>query len=525
MENNYCSTILQNWNLSELNTRFTENCIDQDALQKLTPQIIKELIPEIGLRTKFLMKWQQMFPIESSNKENVILDTNKDTNLDDTLSEISDKSEENRSLRSNRPVLERQNCFVGEDMYKRLTRPNIKELLKKTSEGRIILSYYKTNKILDRKTRNILVETVISTIINDLQGRLKNSDFQQLAREIITLFPTENPDTYYIAPIPKKLSKTKKSVTARGKLVDKYRNKLRKYKVLSGETEESGTFNDASINEEELECDNVNREVEESIFWLKKNQAPWELVLKHWNTTKSFRQKKIRNSENAKINDIIEEWNILRHPNGYQLVSEDFNFLKLSVNEIDAACWNTFFKKIEKLCAIDARDKAVGNLKDLLESNLSEDCRIAIELLTLPHLVPPKGRIRIKKGQWKPSIQECKDSIILHAKNLGNINHLQEMRINALYEIGLSVQPYIIVVGATLDTLKSFYVCIDAILYKVPSMIIALDVCFKTFFAFDASYPVASEHIWLIIQRCLYKCNTVNDNKLPYIASILHHFL
>lgn len=44
------------------------------------------------------------------------------------------------------------------------------------------------------------------------------------------------------------------------------------------------------------------------------------------------------------------------------------------------------------------------------------DAKIVIQLLLLPHLIPPKGRIRIKKEHYKPSISECKDSIISHAK-------------------------------------------------------------------------------------------------------------
>ena len=45
-------------------------------------------------------------------------------------------------------------------------------------------------------------------------------------------FPTEVVSTYYIPPIPKNLSRVRKSVISRGKLVDKYRNKLSQLKRL-----------------------------------------------------------------------------------------------------------------------------------------------------------------------------------------------------------------------------------------------------------------------------------------------------
>lgn len=61
---------------------------------------------------------------------------------------------------------------------------------------------------------------------------LKNEDFLYIAEEIVKLFPTEAITTYYIPPIPKKLSRIGKSVISRGKLVDKYRNKIRVLKLI-----------------------------------------------------------------------------------------------------------------------------------------------------------------------------------------------------------------------------------------------------------------------------------------------------
>ena len=40
---------------------FTENCIDKDAIANLTSDLIKELIPQVGLRIKFNKKWQEHF--------------------------------------------------------------------------------------------------------------------------------------------------------------------------------------------------------------------------------------------------------------------------------------------------------------------------------------------------------------------------------------------------------------------------------------------------------------------------------
>lgn len=63
---------------------------------------------------------------------------------------------------------------------------------------------------------------------------MKNDDFYTLSKEIENVFPTETSFTYYVPPIKKKYSKMNRSITSRGKLVDKYRNKIRDYRKRTG---------------------------------------------------------------------------------------------------------------------------------------------------------------------------------------------------------------------------------------------------------------------------------------------------
>jgi len=46
------------------------------------------------------------------------------------------------------------------------------------------------------------------------------------------------------------------------------------------------------------------------------------------------------------------------------------------------------------------------------------NAKVITQILLLPHLIPPKGRIRLKQKHYKSSISECKNSIVLHAKVL-----------------------------------------------------------------------------------------------------------
>jgi len=69
--------------------------------------------------------------------------------------------------------------------------------------------------------------------------------------------------------------------------------------------------------------------------------------------------------------------------------------------------------------------------------------------------------------------------------------------------ISATVQPYIIVVGNMENSITAAYVCINNNLWKVGSVLQAVDVCFKSFFALDAEYQVEAYHLWLFIQRAL----------------------
>lgn len=90
-----------------------------------------------------------------------------------------------------------------------------------------------------------------------------------------------------------------------------------------------------------------------------------------------------------------------------------------------------------------------------------------------------------------------------------------------MYELNVTLQPYIIVVGPTLAEISSFFVSVDKILYNVTSAFKAIDTCFKMFHVLNIEYPSASNHIWLLIQRELYSFTTKHDKNPSYILEII----
>ncbi|KYN14493.1 hypothetical protein ALC57_13299, partial [Trachymyrmex cornetzi] len=103
-----------------------------------------------------------------------------------------------------------------------------------------------------------------------------------------------------------------------------------------------------------------------------------------------------------------------------------------------------------------------------------------------------------------------------------DINRIQEEKEKRALQLRLTIQPYIIVVGCTLAEVNAFYVCIDKVLYQVSTALAAIDLCFKIFHVFDVTYPPESEHIWNIIQLCLYKFSTKSDKQISYVMPIIN---
>ncbi|RLU27463.1 hypothetical protein DMN91_001267 [Ooceraea biroi] len=163
----------------------------------------------------------------------------------------------------------------------------------------------------------------------------------------------------------------------------------------------------------------------------------------------------------------------------------------------------------------------VNEILDILSKDVDDGTKAIAQLCLLSYMIPPKGRIRTSKGHWKSSMSESEESLVAHVKVAAHVASVRESRVNVMNLQKLTVQPYIIVVGPTLDNIKAYFVSIDSILYSVPTAFEAIDVCFKSFHVFAATYPPASEHIWYLIQRELYNFSTKFDRPIGYIIEIM----
>jgi len=102
---------------------------------------------------------------------------------------------------------------------------DLKNLLQNNIIGRAILLKYQKTKSIDNKDRNNLCDIIVCHFLNKGK-RLNNSTISILTDKIVEIFEGERRSTYYVSPIGKRKSRYNKPEIARGKLIDKHRNKL-----------------------------------------------------------------------------------------------------------------------------------------------------------------------------------------------------------------------------------------------------------------------------------------------------------
>ncbi|RXG56726.1 hypothetical protein Avbf_15154 [Armadillidium vulgare] len=86
----------------------------------------------------------------------------------------------------------------------------------------------------------------------------------------------------------------------------------------------------------------------------------------------------------------------------------------------------------------------------------------------------------------------------------------------------MRIQPFVIaVVGTSSQSLQSFYTYVDGVRYKLPTLLAAVDLCFKAIQVFHLEYPVACINTWWFVQKGLYGINTQCDRQSPEVSALI----
>lgn len=99
-----------------------------------------------------------------------------------------------------------------------------------------------------------------------------------------------------------------------------------------------------------------------------------------------------------------------------------------------------------------------------------------------------------------------------------------ERRRKIALKLNKRVQPFIAIVGASVENFNTCYVVIDNIKYKFDSIVKAFDVCFKAIHSLNTEYSYEAKGTWLFVQQALYGIFTCYDKKNSAVAALVKSF-
>lgn len=82
-------------------------------------------------------------------------------------------------------------------------------------------------------------------------------------------------------------------------------------------------------------------------------------------------------------------------------------------------------------------------------------------------------------------------------------------------------QPLAVIVGKTLGSIEVCYVCINDLRYQVASVLRAIDVTFKSFFALQLDYPKDAAYPWMVVQSRIYGICGETDRIVPPVSKFI----
>lgn len=80
------------------------------------------------------------------------------------------------------------------------------------------------------------------------------------------------------------------------------------------------------------------------------------------------------------------------------------------------------------------------------------------------------------------------------------------------------LQPFLIVIGQTNDTITSTYVFVNDVLYPVTNFLKGLSLLFKIFQVLNFEYPEESKQIWYFIEEFFFGFKAANNKTSDCIS-------
>ena len=89
-----------------------------------------------------------------------------------------------------------------------------------------------------------------------------------------------------------------------------------------------------------------------------------------------------------------------------------------------------------------------------------------------------------------------------------------------MLKLGMTLQPFIIIQGPDYDSIRSIYIRLDNVMYRVQNFFHGLESCATVYILFNLEYPHASQNIWYFIQWFIYNIYTPYDSNIPMLYTL-----
>lgn len=89
------------------------------------------------------------------------------------------------------------------------------------------------------------------------------------------------------------------------------------------------------------------------------------------------------------------------------------------------------------------------------------------------------------------------------------------------YKTNYKLQPFIVVEGQSLVSINNSYLVVVDLTLQLDSPRQVFDTRLNLFFVANAVYPPQTEHLYLIIEKCIYNINSEEDKTFPHVMDLL----
>ncbi|XP_024884567.1 uncharacterized protein LOC112462781 [Temnothorax curvispinosus] len=434
----YTKDLLTAWGFADFIPRFEEETIDARTLRGLNENEIIQLIPNIGMRSRFrnlLESWKA-----DMNSADLPADQNA------SLSNLLEEAERNEPS-----VSGVQRTSVPEEFPPGICR----DYLLKTQLGRSLLAKAKEQEIVEEDRKNASVLVIDGILEKEPSRLIQSAVFQRLANELCEIFPGTSPASFFLTFLPKTPFQHQRNLS--GPLYKAYvkkRDKFRKSGVLPPSSRSASSSRSSSKSTptsgrsslkraEAPDPTSYTEETRTALNFLETNVYPWKAVEDFWRATEKER-KSILADEG--IFNYFLKFPALRIQERYRLLLDDFT------REFPGKENNLFANialakdkiiKLAKLKLVKLSDKKLKeSYERVLESAKGEDPTIRNDalILLLPLITPPPGNVGGKSGAkktaTKPTNVEIRDHFVTLIHNDAHIQEAVNLRKKALQSGG-----------------------------------------------------------------------------------------